>query len=155
MIKKIILFCFFLVTPSSYGVEYNLITLDELRVDYISFTQGGRDPLISDIGLPNREIGKLLDLNVNTTILNYFYWRSLIHSYSDAYSNTHENGQFRVVGLNMELGLRLTHFLDVYGWHYSQHVLDTGPIRSGFPVQDGIGIHLYIYSKDRKESLLE
>jgi hypothetical protein len=145
-----------LITPAALADEFKLIELDELRVDYIDFFPSGRDPLITHNGLTNRELGKLLNVEIKTTLLKYGYWRSLVNSMTDAYSDTHRDGQFRLVGLQMELGLRVAPFLDVYGWHHSQHLLDhPSTAIGGFPVQDGIGIRLYIFSKDRKDSLLD
>ena len=145
-----------LLSSISYAEEFHFVDLDEVSVKYISFFPGGRDPLITNNGLLDRELGKLLNLNIKTTIFKYGYWNSLVHSYTDAYSTTHFDGQFRSVGLNMELGIRITPFLDVFAWHYSQHLLDTSSINvGGFPVQDGIGINLYLYRKEMHDSILE
>jgi hypothetical protein len=154
MNKYLVIFTL-LISPIAQAKEFHIIELDEVRVDYVSFFPGGRDPFITHNGLDNRELGKMLDININTTLFKYGYFRSLIHSYVDAYKDSHTDGQFRSVGLNMELGIRLTPFLDVYAWHYSQHTLDyTSENVGGFPVQDGIGIHLYIFSNQRKDSII-
>ncbi len=133
--------------------EFHLIQLEEVRVDYMNFLPGGRDPLLSYNGLPNRAPGKELDVHIDSTIANYFYWNNMIHSTTDVYTDTRKDDQFRVIGLNMELGVRLTSWLDVYYWHYSQHLLDTTYAYGGFPVLDAVGIHLYLYRKTTKDSI--
>lgn len=142
-----------LILPLSSWADFHLISLDEIRVDYINYFPKGRDPLITENGLEGRELGKSLSINIESTLLKYGYWNTLVHSATDSYSDTHANGQFRSVGLQMELGIRPFSFLDLFYYHHSQHVLDTElPYR--FPVADGVGIHIYIYSNKRRESLL-
>lgn len=145
----------FLMFPSiSEARDFKLIVLDEIRVDYINYFPGSREPALTNG--TNRELGNLLDLNVHTTILKYGYWRTLVHSFTTNYADNHQPDQFRLVGLQMEVGLRVTSFLDVYMTHYSQHLLDMpSDAIGGFPVNDGVGIHIYIYSNQRKESLLK
>lgn len=133
--------------------EFSLIELEEVKITYMSFFPGGRDPLISYNGLPDRSPGKQLDLRIDTTVANYFYWTNTVHSLTDQYASTGHEGQFRVVGLNMILGLRVASFLDIYYYHFSKHLLDAVYAPGGFPVVDSIGFNLYLFRKDKKDSL--
>lgn len=152
--KAIFLIISLVYAGNIFASDFRILQLDEVRVDYMSFFSKGRDPMITNNGLPDRELGKLLDMQISTTVLKYGYWRSLVHSYTDAVMNSEGGSQFRSVGLNMELGIRLFSQLDIFYWHYSQHLLDTTSDKiGGFPVQDAVGIHLYLYSSDRKKSL--
>ena len=128
--------------------SYPILELDELKVQYIDYFKGGRDPLIS---LPNRQLGKQLNLSFNSTLFDYFYWNSLIHSSTDEIPDT-SSGQFRVVGLEMQLGVRITNYFNLYLHHHSQHSLDT-TLPFGFPVQDGVGLEIIIFSNKRKEGI--
>lgn len=127
---------------NSYSSRADFIELNEIKVSYVNFFSGGRDPLISYNQNPN----KLLDLDVNTNFATYFFWNNKIHSMSD-------NSQFRVIGLNTLLGLRIFDFMDLYYYHYSQHLLDTATYQygGGFPLLDGIGINLYLFQKKNKK----
>lgn len=149
---KLLLLLIFLLSSPIQASEFRLIDLDEVLIDYVNFFPKSYNPLINNNGLSNRELGKEFDLTISTTLIQYGYMRGLIHSLSDSFIDTHKDGQFREVGLNLELGIRIAPFLDIYYWHYSQHVLDI-QTPWHFPVEDGIGIHLYLYSKDRKESI--
>ncbi len=144
--------CMFLVA-FCHASEFKLIDLDEVKISYTSFFPGGRDPLISYNGLPDRSPDKQLDLHIDSTIANYLYWNSTVHSLTDQYASTGKSDQFRVIGLHMTVGLRLTNFLDVYYDHFSQHMLDTNYVYGGFPVTDGIGFNLYLYRKSGKGSV--
>lgn len=129
------------------------IQLEQVYVGYKSFFPGGTSYLITNNGLPDREIGKEISLHVDAKFLEVFYWHTLVHGTSDLYSETGKGGQFRAVGLQMELGLRFTSFLDLEYHHHSQHVLDqVGPFH--FPVEDSIGFNLYLYrAKSKPDSL--
>ena len=132
---------------------WKLIELQEASVDYKYFTPKGRDPLITGNGLKNKELGNELNLNVNTDFLKYFYFNNLVHSMTDRDATTHTGGQFRVVGLNMVVGVRVAPFLYLYYDHFSKHVLDHHNVNDSFPVKDSFAFKLFLYGKDKKESI--
>jgi hypothetical protein len=151
--SKYIILIMLIIPNIGYSRDFKVIELDEIRVDYMKFADGGRDPALTNG--TDRELGMLLDLNVHTTLFKYGYWRTLVHSYTTNYADTHKPDQFKLIGLNMELGVRVTNWLDIYYSHYSQHLLDMpSEAIGGYPMNDGVGIHLYIYSNQRKNSIL-
>jgi hypothetical protein len=132
-----------LMKEAEAGSPWKLIELRESYINYKYFVHPGRDPLFTD--LPHKEE---LNLHVNTDILRYMYWDNMVHSMTDA-------SQYRVVGLNTKLGVRLSGILDVQFEHFSKHMLDTvHPWMRGFPVEDSVGINLYLYRPDKPRSSL-
>ncbi len=127
--------------------------LNEVHIHYRDFFPNGHDPLITQNGLPNRGLGKELNLRVNTDVLTYGYWNNLVHSMTDEDAATGANGQFRTVGWNFQLGLHATRWLDIEYEHYSQHLLDYDRRDQHFPVQDSIGIKLYLFRKHSPASI--
>lgn len=122
---------------------FDLIETDEVSVQYKSFKSGSRDPLFWD-SHPNQE----LTLKVNTTFLKYFFWNNEVHGATD------EN-QFHTVGWHYQVGLRPFSWLDVQMEHHSQHILDNAYPYGGFPVQDSLGVTIYLVGgKDRRKALI-
>lgn len=128
-----------------------LFTLDEVKITYREFFPGGQDPLITQNALlPDRALGKELNLGINTSILKVFYWNNIIHSTTDEYALNGKNGQFRVIGLEFTLGVDFSKIISAIPitlgyYHYSQHILDSEHSLGHFPVRDGIELNLYIY----------
>lgn len=130
------------------------LELRKVALDFEQFLPGGRDPLITDNGLPDRTLGQGLDLMVNIDVLKYGYWENTIHSETDAVMNpdgSTSTGQFRMVGWEYALGVD---FRRIFSWlpvrigarHYSRHCLDcTYPFP--YPVQNSIGGQLIIYER--------
>lgn len=153
--KLLIIISLFISQLAFADDDFHLLDLNEIKLTYIDYFPGGRDPIISNNGLPNREPGKLLDASITTDVLKYGYWRSLVHSETDSYVDTKKDGQFRLVGLNMEIGVHVTPAIDVFYWHYSKHLLDTTSDNiGGFPVEDGVGINITIFSKNKREGII-
>lgn len=147
------IFLFPLVLNShAFANEFHILELDELRVDYMSYFAHGRAPLITSNGLDNRELGKELDLSFNSSVLEYGYFSTLVHSTTDAMYDTGAGGQFRAIGMKLELGVRLSPYLDIYYQHHSQHTLDL-TLPYGFPEYDAVGLHLYLYGPNRKQGV--
>lgn len=124
-----------------------VLELRSLRVDAIRFFDGGHDPLVTQNGQKGRALGEQLDLHVDVDVLRYFYWNSTVHSVTDRrIRDSDAAGQFRTVNLQMQFGVRLFPLLSVYYWHSSTHLLDSVYTGGHWPVQDGIGACLTIYS---------
>lgn len=132
----------------------SLFELQQVALTYRSFFDGGVDPLITENPyLPNRAMGKELNLNVDTNILNYFYWNSVVHSMTDHEVGS-DSGQFRMVGLEFGLGLdvrRIWEGLPVQvGYHHqSLHTLDSASPYH-FPVQDSVELKIFVYERRTK-----
>lgn len=136
------------------SVKADMIDLREVSIDYRNYFPGGRDPLITSNGLPNRGIGKGLDVNINSDILDWVYWNNRINSKTD-YDTVGHGGQFRLVGWETAFGVHLSSYVDIGYYHHSQHILDAAYKYDNYPVEDAIQIKLYLYrSKKDKESVL-
>lgn len=113
--------------------EWKLLELSEAKLNYKYFVHPGRDPLFS----PNAPQKEELNLHVNTHVARVFYWDNIVHAKTN-------DAQYHVVGWNLKLGMHLHRYLDVQYEHFSRHLLDEkGP--SKFPVEDSIGVVLYLY----------
>lgn len=69
------------------------------------------------------------------------------YGYVDAeVQGTTVEGQYRGVGLEARIGIRLTNGLEVGYYHFSQHVLDRGDDPTGkFPVLDALQLKFFIF----------
>lgn len=131
--------------------------LQEVYVTYRSFLPGGTEPMITqNPALPDRALGNELDLTVNINLFKYLYWNNTVHSLTDRQAGAPTDpGQFRMVGLEMGLGIDLMRLWEVLpvsvGYaHYSRHVLDAPYGLGHSPVEDSIEIKLHIYTKGSK-----
>lgn len=131
----------------------DLIEVSSIYVDYKSFFSDGVDPLLTQT-VPNRTLGKELNLVIETDVLQYFYWNSTIHSDTDKVVNSDgstSGGQFREVGLEMSFGFDFRRLwigvpITAGYYHYSRHILDYEESYP-FPREDAIQIKLYLYGK--------
>lgn len=140
---------FFLAYTNVYAAD--IFSLEEISLDYIKF-QGARDYPISL--LEGQQLTDFVDLNINIDVLKYFYFNNKIHSAES--STDGDISQFRVVGWEYRIGVRLLSFLDVGLYHYSEHVLDNNyPISLGSPEMTGIELRIYFYKKHKHDSLLD
>ncbi len=124
--------------------EFKLIELRETTIAYRSFLPGGSDASITDNGLSNKTLGEEVNLHVNVDFARYFYLNNRVHGTTDKDATTGEGGQFRMIGWNYSLGVRLSSYLNVEYEHHSQHALDHTLPRH-FPLEDSIGFKLFIY----------
>lgn len=130
----------------------DFIQLQEVKIGFMNFFPGGRDAMINNNGLTDKEPAQQLDLNINTNIYKWGYFNSLVHSLTDRDTITGAS-QFRLVGLNLELGVRINKYIDVFYWHYSSHLLDTKYYWGGYPLLDSVGVHIYLYRKNEQGSI--
>jgi hypothetical protein len=120
---------------------FELMKLDEVKVEYQSYLFH-RHPLFTEG--PGKES---LNLGLKTDLLDIFYWDTYVHSTTDS-------AQYRLVGLQMVFGFRFTQYLEAEYKHHSQHLLDSTYKHMKFPVEDSIGINLYLFRRDQhRESL--
>jgi len=151
-IKKLLLAGLMLL--SSTVCYADTIDLDEVKIAYKQFFPYGYEPLINQNGMKDRELRKELSLFVNNNILTHGYFNNQILSYTDRDGPSQSGENFRIVGWNFELGIHLFDNLDVYYWHFSKHYLDTKPVTGRFPVQDAVGINLYLYrAKPKRDGI--
>lgn len=128
-----------------------IFRVKEVNVTYRSFFPGGTDPLITqNPALPDRALGKELNLTVNTDFLKYLYWNNTVHSMTDIEASTGAAGQFRMVGLETSLGIDLMRLwkvlpVSVGYYHFSRHILDSPGGLGHFPVLDAAELKLQLY----------
>lgn len=139
--KKFILLFVISILPLK-ALAFDIIKLDELSVDYKHFKDGGRDPLFYD-----SKKKEYLGLNINTDFAKIFYWDNIVHSATDQY-------QFHLIGWNFKLGARVTKFLSLQMEHHSQHILDATYPYMAYPVEDNVGIRLYLYGTAKRPALI-
>lgn len=100
--------------------------------------------MIQDSGLFNRQADKYVGLSVDTAVMHYFFFNSLVHGTSDEPISGPGYGQFRTVGWQYQLGIYVTEFLTVQYEHHSQHMLDYSG-GNHFPVENSLGFTLKLY----------
>ena len=124
----------------------DVLELKEVKVEYKKFLYA-RDPLFT-LGNPKEQ----LNIGIKTDLLGVFYWHSFVHGTTD-------NSQYRRVGLQMNLGVRLFNSLEFEYKHHSQHILDANyPYRQEgapdkFPVEDSLGINIYLFKANKERSI--
>jgi hypothetical protein len=143
---------FLFAASTAMSDDVSGVELHYVGIEYKKFFSGGRDPLVTQNGLPDRELGEELNLSVDLSILNYLYWNNTVHSMTDSYINGGV-GQFRVVGWKYEVGTHLFSFLDVGLHHFSRHLLDYTYPYGNFPLQNAIVFRIKIFDKQKTESL--
>jgi hypothetical protein len=126
-----------------------IITLDKLNIEYLRYSPEGVDPFLTYDGLPNKALGYGLNLKMETTILSYLYWNSTVLSETDEDLATGW-GQYRTIGLEMQVGIRLTQWLDVGYYHLSRHLMDTPqPNGQAFQRMDALQFTLKLYDNKK------
>lgn len=135
----------FLLLVSNSG-RSDWLALSDLSVDFTHFFPKGRNPLVTQYGLPNKEMGARVGLNFEVET-GPCYWWNRVHGAADR-DRGGSGGQFRQVGWNFEVGCRVIPKVDLYYTHHSQHVLDHA-YDPGYSVEDGVGFRLRILGGKR------
>lgn len=138
---------------SVHAGEFNLVELDEVKLQYKDFFPGGSDPLITQNGLPDRTLGKEVNFILNTNVLDYGFFNNTVNSKTDEIINSGGRGQFRSVAWSFQLGIRLATFLNVSYAHKSEHLLDHVYSQGRFPVNDSIMFEMIFFSKQKQQTL--
>lgn len=116
--------------------EWKLAELSDVNLHYKHFFPGGRDPLfIHDH--PKEE----LDFHINTDVLRYGFVNTQLHTMTN-------DSQYHVVGMHLEIGVRVAPALEVFYEHFSKHVLDEPDFNNGlprYPVEDSISLRIFFY----------
>jgi hypothetical protein len=127
-------------------------SLSDVSLGYRNYFPKGRDPLLSQNGLPDRNPGSELSIRLGLDLFRYMYWDSIVHGGTDV-DVLNGGGQFRSVGLETRVGVRPLWWLEVGYYHHSQHLLDTSS-SLGFPVLDGWEVRAIVFKrKADRESL--
>jgi hypothetical protein len=134
---------------TSIKARADFLELREANVECYHLWDGGVDPLITqNRNVPNRTLGERVALNLSTRLNSFVYWDSRVHSSTDRIllaNGGSQTGQFRLVGLELSLGLQVTDGLRIGYYHHSQHVLDAMSSFGPFPREDGLEIKFLLY----------
>lgn len=111
----------------------------ETYIDAEKFTPGGRSQILANQDEP----GSQVSIVANTDLFKYGYWDNRVWGLTN-------QSKFSATGWEYRLGAHLAPMLDIEYRHHSQHRLDEkfGP-NEGHPVEDSIGIKLFLYRRDR------
>lgn len=145
----IIAFVFSLISCAG---EFDIVELEQVKIQYKDFFDDGHDPLVTQNGLLNKQLGKELNVLIDTNLFQYFYFNNIVHSMTD--ENPSGIGQFRTIAWSYDIGVRLTTFLNVAITHRSQHLLDHVWPYGHFPLQNAVLFEVNLYSKKKSETLL-
>jgi hypothetical protein len=119
-------------------LQSNITWAAEIRDLSVAFTKFLSDS--NDLFMYPRQPIEGLALDMNIDICPHFYWNNHIHTTIDA-------DQFRVVGWQTEIGVRLPYSVDLGFQHHSQHLLDDYSKTLPYPNSDGIVLRWHIYEK--------
>lgn len=131
---KLVLVVLLTLTPQI--AKSDVLNLDEVYINYKSFVGETRTPYLEVPGLEGHSLQNELNLNINMTLVDHFYWNNTIHSLND--------GEYRLIGWNYRIGVHITDYVD-FGWyHFSEHYADFTN-SYGFPLQNAWELNLYLY----------
>lgn len=117
--------------------SFNFMNLREVSIDYNHYTWA-INPFLAPTFKPTNK----LDLNLKVNYLNDWIFTDFrVHSQTD-------QTQYRLIGLNYQIGIHAGSYIDVYFDHFSQHLLD-------YPIAmpntfDAIAVKFYIYRGDKR-----
>lgn len=116
---------------------FDVVKLDELGIEYRNYAMINENnrPLL----IYPEHAKEALNLGLNTDILKYGYFDSLVESMTTG-------AQYRAIGLQLNLGVRILPEISVGYWHHSQHLLDRGGTdERPYPVEDAVVIRWTIF----------
>lgn len=113
--------------------------LDEAGFEFKQFGDFARHPYFFEDNHPRQEVNFFF----KNSLLNYGYMDVLAHSMTDEH-------QFKVAGLNLNLGIRLFPWLDVGYEHWSIHLLDTTYPHQGFGVRDALVFRVFFVGPEKR-----
>lgn len=135
----------FLCSFACYAEDFHLIELDTVALDYKNYS------VISDkqrnLLLYPESPKESINVILNTTLFKYAYFNNTIESLTT-------NSQYRGIGLQLALGVRLSQYLDIGYYHHSQHVMDR-EMQSipTFPTEDTLELKFYLYRNDKNAGI--
>lgn len=132
----------FPLARTARGSEWKLLDLDEVSAEYNHYLQPTHSAYFNE----SEKDG--LSVNVDSTVAKYLFWNSTVHG-------TSNNSQYRLIGLYMQVGARVSRYVDLSVWHHSQHLLDGGDeYGRHFPVENAVELKVYFYRRERREALI-
>ena len=125
--------------------DLHLMELDELSVDYKHFAVLN-DKARNLLTYPEHP-KEAINVNINSSILGVVYFNNQIQSMTTG-------AQYKSIGLQVGLGVRLTSYLEVGYLHLSQHVIDGKHPFMKYPVEDSLTVKLYFYRAHKPNNTL-
>lgn len=128
------------------------LELQDVSITYRSYFPGAVEPLVTQNSMaPGKNLGKELNVDINSDIFDYLYWNNTVHSYADENSEG-GGGQFRVVGWEFGLGVDFRKIWRQWPvsfgyYHWSTHILDASWGLGHFPVRDSLELRIYLYDR--------
>jgi len=114
-----------------------VLGLDELSLDYRNHAM--MNPNQRDALLFPESPKEAINLNVKTNIMQVFGWDSQIQTLTT-------DSQYRAIGLQTSLVLRVSQSFEIGFWHQSNHLIDRqSATLPRFPSQDALSVKLYLY----------
>jgi hypothetical protein len=84
---------------------------------------------------------------LNFDILKYAFWNNNIHAMTT-------DSQYRSIGLETRLGIRILPQLDISFYHFSQHLLERAHSSVlPYPLEDAVEIRFNIFNKNKRDSI--
>lgn len=138
-----LIYCAIVLWQDSRPPQKQLLELNEASIDYRSYQalgMGSRNLLIFP-DTPKEGI----NINLNIDVLRFCFWDNEIQSLTTG-------AQFKSIGLESRIGMRVTSWLEFGLWHRSQHVLDgVGSFDFNYPTEDSLQFKIYLYRKPNRE----
>lgn len=137
-----------LATTPVQATEWRLLEVDKLDFTYERLDPNNRHPYAPEYTDSWRERATL---DWDIIILKYGYWNNALST-----STTDPSGQVKLVSWEWRAGIHLGKYIDVFHYHFSQHLQDEAPEqrfdrhqRSQFPVTNAVGITLHLYRRGK------
>lgn len=132
-LTMMVVFALLLGLRDSEAGEFQVMKLDEASIYYKKYHPSARHPLFYDSS-PKES----LNLGTNVDLLQVIGWDSVVQSMTN-------DSQYYMVGLQMQLYLRITQQLEVGYYHQSQHLLDHTYPYQRYPVEDAVTVRLTLF----------
>lgn len=125
---------------SGSAKAFDVIKLHDLYVDYKNFAM--INPNARDLLIYPDKPKESINLGIETNLFDgWGYSNLLVESLVD-------QTQYRGVGAQYSIGVRLSPYLEIGLYHHSQHVLDRGnETLPRFSTEDAVQVKLHIYKE--------
>ena len=127
----------FYAMATAEASDWHVVDLTEASLNYRNYAL--LNPNARNLLIYPEHAKEGIDVGLKMDLLSYGYFDSQIESLTT-------DAQYRSIGLQFGLGLRVTDYLNVGYWHHSQHVLDRGPQSyEKFPSEDALEVRITGY----------
>lgn len=124
-----------LITRSEAGENW-FLQADEVSVTWKKYHPYSRHPAFYS----DEQMNDALELTLNTDILGVFYWDNRVHAETST-------AQYRHIGYETKLGIRVFSWLEAGWYHHSQHGLDAAYPSMKFPAEDAYSVKIMIFNQ--------